>query len=244
MQQTYTTVTKTIPAGGKWSAVIPRGKTITFTAASNNANVSLLLFNAHDGAERYNMPDSLKAQYTAFLTTNNVLMSDQGRVLASIVDDGVGWHDTIGGYITAAQVTEKFGETTYQLQRNERYTNGEDNLLIELFRNGLSRRDLGPVVNLFSKVVCEADGRLTFVEQVQPGHTVTLRTEMDVLLVLSNTPHPLTTAINYPTSAITIDIADAKPAERLDPAVQHRGENERAFENTWEYVQLTKGSDV
>ena len=93
-------ITKTIPAGGKWSARIRRGKEITFTALEDGANVSLLLYNADDTAERYNVSDTLKAQHTAFLTKGNVLMSDNGHVLASIVEDEVGWHDAISGYST------------------------------------------------------------------------------------------------------------------------------------------------
>ena len=38
-----------------------------------DANVSILLYNMRDTSERYNMPDTLKAQYTAHLTKGNVL---------------------------------------------------------------------------------------------------------------------------------------------------------------------------
>ena len=47
--------------------------------------------------ERYNMPDTLKAQHTAFLTQGRVLYSDMGRVLCSIIADTCGWHDTVCG---------------------------------------------------------------------------------------------------------------------------------------------------
>jgi len=242
MQQTNVIVSKIIPSGGKWSAFIKRGKEITFTISEEQANVSMLLYNAHDFAERYNMPDSLKAQYTAYLTKHNVLMSDQGRVLASITEDSVGWHDTIGGYSTKAQIEAQFGASTYQELRNDRYCNGEDNLLIELFRSGLSRRDLGPVVNLFSKVYCDEEGNMHLSpNHVKAGDTVTIRTEMDVFIALSNTPHPLTGAVTYPQSDVIIEVRDTTPTTIDDPCVLHRAENKRAFENTWEYVQLTQG---
>lgn len=242
MQKTKEVVSKMIPSGGKWSTFIKRGKEITFTALGEEANVSLLLYNAHDLSERYNMPDTLKAQFTAFLTKNHVLMSDQGRVLASITEDSVGWHDPIGGFSTREQIEAQFGVTTYQESRNERYCNGEDNLLIELFRNGLTRRDLGPVVNLFSKVYCDDEGNMHLVpNHAKPGDKVTLRTEMDVLLVLSNTPHPLTKASAYPKANVLVEVQDTIPANVNDPCVLHRDENKRAFENTWEYIQLTQG---
>jgi uncharacterized protein YcgI (DUF1989 family) len=43
--------------------------------------VSALFYNADDPLERYNMADTLKAQFTAFLTAGRVLFSDMGRVL-------------------------------------------------------------------------------------------------------------------------------------------------------------------
>jgi uncharacterized protein len=235
-------LTKIIPAGGKWSTKIRSGKQLTFTALGDGANLSLLLYNADDTSERYNMPDTLKAQHTAHLTTGNVLMSDNGRVLASIIDDSLGWHDTISGYATRLMIDERYGKTSYQEQRNDWYRSGEENFAVELFRNGLTNRDLIPVVNLFSKVSCKEDGSLHFA----PGHskkgdTITLRAEMDVLIILSNTPNPLDPSSNYPSVPVEITITDAAPVEENDICVNHRPENRRAFENTWDYVLLTKG---
>lgn len=237
-----TAITKKIPAGGKWSGRISKGKNLTFTALEDGANVSLLLYNANDTAERYNMPDTLKAQHTAHLTTGNVLMSDNGRVLASIVEDSLGWHDPISGYSTRQQINHQYGLTTYQEQQNDWYRSGEENFEVELFRNGLTKRDLVPVVNLFSKVFCDQNGNMHFV----PGHCtkgdyITLRTEMDVMLILSNTPNPLDSSSSYPAVAVELSVTDAVPVQDTDVCLNHRPENRRAFENTWEYEMLTKG---
>ena len=72
--------TKEFRPGEKWSGLIGKNKYIHFKALGDNANVSILLYNMRDTSERYNMPDTLKAQYTAHLTKGNVLMSDNGRV--------------------------------------------------------------------------------------------------------------------------------------------------------------------
>ncbi|MCM2534594.1 urea carboxylase-associated family protein [Neobacillus pocheonensis] len=235
-------ISKMIPAGGKWSVNISRGKQITFTALEDGANVSLLLYNAHDPAERYNMPDTLKAQHTAHLTKGNVLMSDNGRLLASIIEDSLGWHDTISGYTSRPLTNQKYGITTYQQQQNDYYRSGEENFAVELFRNGLTSRDLTPVVNLFSKVYCDDEGNLLYVsEHSKKGDTVTLRTEMDVILVLSNTPNPLNPDRTYPSVPIQLTIAEAEPMQENDLCFNYRPENRRAFENTWEYVLLSKG---
>ncbi|MGG7622097.1 urea amidolyase associated protein UAAP1 [Bacillus coreaensis] len=235
-------LTKIIPAGGKWSTKIRSGKQLTFKALGDGANLSLLLYNADDTSERYNMPDTLKAQHTAHLTTGNVLMSDNGRVLASMIDDSLGWHDTISGYATRLMIDERYGKTTYQEQRNDWYRSGEENFAVELFRNGLTNRDLIPVVNLFSKVFCKEDGSLHFARShSKKGDTITLRAEMDVLIILSNTPNPLDPSSNYPSVPVEITITDAAPVEENDICVNYRPENRRAFENTWDYCLLTKG---
>lgn len=237
-----TFLTKQIPAGGKWSGQISRGKLLTFTALEDGANVSLLFYNQRDTAERYNMPDTLKAQHTAHLTKGHVFMSDNGRVLASIVEDSLGWHDTISGYISRRRVDEQYGTTTYQEKRNEWLRSGEENFAVELFRNGLTTRDLIPVVNLFSKVYCTKNGAMHFASShAKKGDTITLRTEMDVLLVLSNTPNPLDPSTAYPSVPVNISISEALPLEENDLCVNHCPENRRAFENTWDYTMLTTG---
>ena len=60
---------------------------LRFTDLQGGANVSLLLYNMEEKLERYNMPDTLKAQHTAFLTTGNVCYSDMGRVMCSFIHD-------------------------------------------------------------------------------------------------------------------------------------------------------------
>lgn len=229
----------TIPAGGKWSGNIGRGKLLRFTALKGGANISMLLYNTGDLSERYNMPDTLKAQHTAHLTKGNVLMSDNGRVLASIIEDSLGWHDTISGCTTRKDTDAKYGPTNYQQLRNDWLRSGQENFTMELVRNGLGFRDLVPVVNLFSKVFCDDHGEMHFSPEHCPsGAAVTLRTEMDVLLVLSNTPNPLDPRTAYPSVPVQLEVLSSAPVDALDYCVNYRPENRRAFENTWEYYSL------
>ncbi|MGB8452363.1 MAG: urea amidolyase associated protein UAAP1 [Anaerocolumna sp.] len=230
---------KTLKPGEKWSGNIGRGRYIHFKALGNNANVSMLLYNMRDTSEKYNMPDTLKAQYTAFLTKENVLMSDNGRVLASIVEDSTGWHDTITGFVTRKMVDEKYGKTMYQELRNDWLRSGEENFKIELARNEMGVRDLVPCVNLFSKVYIEEDGSMHYDSgSCKEGATVTLRTEMDVILILSNTPNPLDESDCYPSVPVTVEVYEAPPVDLMDECVNNRTENYRAFENTWDYYNL------
>ena len=230
---------KTLKPGEKWSGNIGKGKYIHFKALGEDANVSMLLYNMRDLTERYNMPDTLKAQYTAHLTKGNVLMSDNGRVFASIVEDSLGWHDSISGYTTRKLTDEKYGKTLYQDKRNDWYRSGDENFQMELIRNNLTMRDMVPCVNLFSKVYVDEDGSMHYVNRhCTKGSTVTLRTEMDILIILSNTPNPLNESTTYPSVPVTVEVYDAPEVDLLDECVNHRPENYRAFENTWDYNNL------
>lgn len=69
--------------------------------------------NAAEKLERFNMPDSLKAQHTAFLSQGHVLYSDRGRVMASIVHDDHGWNDVLCGSSTTEQIEQYYGLQTF-----------------------------------------------------------------------------------------------------------------------------------
>ena len=89
-------------------------------------------------------------------------------------------------------MTEKYGFKNYQTARNDYHRNARDSFLIELAKWGLGPRDLIPNLNLFSKVVTDDAGRLTFVPgHSKPGDHIDLRFEMDVLVVLNTCQHPL-----------------------------------------------------
>src|SRR6201997_3668253 len=117
---------ETIQSEASWSHVLKRGKALRLTDLEGGANVGGIFYNFECPVERYNMPDTLKAQHIARLTKGFVLFSDMGRILCSIIEDTVGWHDPIGGTSSARLVTAKYGASTYQERRNEYYRNGHD----------------------------------------------------------------------------------------------------------------------
>lgn len=234
--------TKSLEAGEKWSGVVKKGSLFRLTASGNTANVSMLLFNTHDRTERYNMPDTLKAQHTSHLTKGHVLMSDNGKAMAGIIEDDTGWHDSFGGFSKTSWTDAQFGKTTYQSERNERYRSGEENFSMELFRNGLTMRDTVPVVNVFSKVAVKDGGEMVFhQENAGAGEAITFRTEMDLLIVLSNTPHPLDTSTVYPSVPVKLEAGVSEPIAENDICLNLCGENRRAYENTWEADLLSEG---
>src|SRR5690348_7252987 len=153
---------ETIQPGAAWSHVLKRGTALRLMDVEGNANVGALFYNFECPVERYNMPDTLKAQHIAHLTTGLVLYSDMGRILCSIVGDSLGWHVPIGGCSNPGLVAERHGERTYQEARNECYRNGRDSFLVELGKWGLGPRDLVPNVNFFSRVTVSPDGEMQF----------------------------------------------------------------------------------
>ena len=110
-----------LPGGGHRSFVLKRGQLLRLTDLRGGANVSLTLLNANEKTERLNLPDSLKCQHTAKLTSGHCLYSDMGRVLAAITADTCGWSDSIGGVLCACEVAEKYGQGRYQELRNGFY---------------------------------------------------------------------------------------------------------------------------
>jgi urea carboxylase-associated protein 2 len=221
---------ETLPPAASWSRVCRRGTALTLTDLEGGANVAALLYRADDPLERYCMPDTLKAQHVSRVTTGVALYSDMGRVLASVVADTCGWHDTICGHTTAALVAERWGAATYQDHRNDWRRSARDAFLVELAKHGLGRRDLVANLNFFSKVDVGDDGAMRFVEHnSDAGDSVTLRFELDTLVLLSSVPHPLDPAPDWDPRPVQISLARvAEPA--ADDAVRMAcAENERGF---------------
>jgi urea carboxylase-associated protein 2 len=238
---TTASVTKTklgLRGGQAWSGRLRRNQRLRLVDLEGRACVSALFYNAADPLERYNMADTLKAQFTAFLTAGRVLYSDMGRVLASIVADDCGWHDTISGLGDAAANAARFGAGSYQTYRNEWHRNARDNLLVELGKHGLGKRDVVANVNFFVRVGVGETGGLGWVAgNSRPGAAVELRFEMDTLVVLSNTPHPLDPAKSYGPPPVELVISDGPPAAADDPCRLSRPENGRGFALTAAYLK-------
>lgn len=222
-----------VPGGGHWSYALPRGTTLRMTALEAGANLSIVLYSAREKLERYNMPDSLKAQHTAHYTRGHVLMSDMGRAMASITADSLGWHDPLGLLLDDRLMTEKYGKHRYQEYRNGMYRSGRSGLLIEIGKYGLAKRDLIAPVNFFSKVTVDDEGRFHFVpDHAKAGDQVDLRLDMDVILAFSTAPHPLDPAPMYDPKQIGLALWRSGPAPKDDYCRAFRPENARALHNT------------
>jgi urea carboxylase-associated protein 2 len=223
-------VEEDIPGGAMWSYALKRHHTLRLTAAESGTNVGAMLYSLDHPLDRLNLPDTLKAQHTAKLTTGNALLSDMGHVLCSISADSCGWHDPLAGHSTAALVRTKYGPSTYQLERNAFHRNARDQFLIELAKWGLGKMDLVANINFFSKVTVDADGRMRFVTgNCAAGSYVDLRAEMDTLLVLNTCQHPMDPDSQYNPKPVHISVWKSDPPSADDPCRTACPENARGF---------------
>lgn len=239
---------ETLRGGQAWSRRLARGQILRLTDPTGHACVSALFYNAREPIERYNMADTLKAQFTAYLTVGRVLYSDMGRILVSIIADSCGWHDTISGCGDAASAEARFGPGRYQELRNDFHRNARDNFLIELGKHGLGKRDLVANVNFFVRIIADELGRILWVpDNSHAGAAVELRAEMDTLVVLTNTPHPMDPATAYAPPPVEIVIRAAGPHELAGPddaCWRARPENPRGYALTEAYLREIEGGST
>jgi uncharacterized protein YcgI (DUF1989 family) len=219
-----------IPGGAAWSFPVRAGRLVALTALGPDANATMLLFGS-DRLDRLNIPDTLKAQMSACIKAPMVLMSDRGVALASVVSSSLDWHDCLGG-VGHDRHLARFGSSSYAMDGNDWRRSARAGLLSELTKHGLGEADLHGCVNFFAKVGIADDDRATM--DYVPGHstagdTVTLRTEQDVLLVLSTAMHPLSTA-DYAPAGVRVEVATSPPVRLDDPSLTFRDESARALE--------------
>jgi urea carboxylase-associated protein 1 len=172
-----------VPARAPWSSVVAAGQVLSIVDLGGNQAVDCLLYHAHDTSERYSAADTIAAQGSLFLTTGSVLRSCEGRPLMTVVADDVGRHDTIGGACSKESNTLRYGHHT----RHQHAC--VENFLREGAKWGLGKRDLVSNINWYMNVPVEADGTLAIVDGLSsPGLTVSLRAELDTLVLVSNCP--------------------------------------------------------
>ena len=201
--------------------------------------MGMLLYNAYEKSERYNMPDTLKGQHIFYLTAPFCVHSDMGRLFCSITADTAGWHDTVCGCSDAELVEAKYGEKNYQEARNDCYRDARRAFLVELAKWGLGKRDLVPNLNWFSKVVSDEAGKLSYVSGASPaGSYVDLRFELDTLVILNTCQHPLDPNPEYEPKPVELSVFNSPVPSKDDPSIKIRPENLRAFENTHTYNAL------
>lgn len=205
---------------------------MTLTDIEGGANLGMLFYNPEMLFERYNAPDTLKCQHTFKLTQGHCLYSDMGRIFCSITKDTAGWHDTLCGNSTSKLVSERWTPRNYQTDRNNWHQNGYDSFLTELAKYGLGPRDVAANINWFSQVKANDQGQLQLIDgSEKKGQSVTLRFEMDTLVIMHTCPHPLNAAQHYPKKPVLIELSQAAKISSDDQCLNYCPENARGYEN-------------
>jgi urea carboxylase-associated protein 1 len=175
-----------IPAGDYWIDIIKTGQYLRIVDVEGNQAADTLFFNAGDVAERYSAVDTIRAQHNVYLSFGSKLLSTAGNVMAEIVADTVGRHDTLGGACASESNTVR-----YALDKRTMHA-CRDSYLLAVARHdglGLGKRDLSHNINFFMNVPVTTDGGLTFADGLSgPGHYVEMRAGMDIIVLISNCP--------------------------------------------------------
>jgi uncharacterized protein len=227
---------ETLPGSSSWSHILKRGTALRIEAIEDNSNVGAIFLNADNPSERLNLSDTLKAQHIARLAKDSVLYSDMGRILCSITDDTLGWHDPLGGCSDATLVEKKYGRLSYQEAKNNWHQNALDGFLIELAKYGMNGRDLMMNVNFFSKVAVREDGGMQFVENHSAaGSAIELRSEMNTLVILNTCQHPMDPDKTYAQRPVKLTIKKVEAPGPDDACRNACPENGRGFILTERY---------
>jgi len=205
---------ETVPAGSYATRVVGRGTRLRLTDPDGGACAHLLLFRADASWERLNAADTMKVPWQAYLGAGHPLLSDQGRVLATIVADTSGHHDALCGMPDSARAQ----------------------MLLGVHKHGMDIRDVAPSVSLFKGVRVGDDGGLSFTGGAGPGAAVELLVHLPLVVVLTNAPHPLD-----PSPAVTdLDVVAWQSVNDLTRPVSSEPEYLRALfntESTWAAAQ-------
>jgi urea carboxylase-associated protein 1 len=193
-----------IAAGAPWSYVLKAGQTLRIIDLEGQQAVDALFYAARNHAERYSMQDTILALGTPYIGLGARLMSSEGRPMMTVTADTCGRHDTMAGCCSCESNSVRFGHETKYLHACR------ENFILEVGRHGMTKRDIVPNVNFFMNVPISPDGELAVVDGIsEPGGSVDLLAEMDVLVVLSNCPQLNNPCNGFTPSPIRVLIWDA-----------------------------------
>lgn len=221
---------ETIAPGGYAAKRLDRGARLRLVDLEGDACVSMLLFNAERPVERLNVADTLKVQWNAYLGAGKLLLSDMGKVLMSVLEDKSGTHDAFCGASNAASNAAKYGDG----DNWGPHPNARDRFLLAAAKFGLGRKDVHPCINWFKGVTILPDGATRLVSARAQGQSVTLRAEMDVVVILANCPHVLDPRRDYVVSPVRALAWRGPVTLADDPIRKATPEGLRAFLNVEE----------
>lgn len=216
-----------VAGGGYTHLAVARGTQVRLTDLVGDACAHVLAYRLDRPWERLNVADTVKVQWQVYLTAGHLLLSDQGRVLASIVGDTSAHQDALYGTSSRARNEERYGDGSAQGPTPA----GRELFALAAAKHDLARRDLPPSISFFQGVRIDDDGRPVFEGSAGPGASLTLRAEVPLLLLVANTAHPLDPR-EYVSTPLEVLAWRGEPTAETDPLWTATPEGRRAFVNT------------
>jgi urea carboxylase-associated protein 2 len=218
-----------IAPGGYAHRVLAPGTTVRLTDVDGDACAHVLLFRATDPWERLCVADTVKVQWQAYTSAGQLLLSDQGRVLATVMADTSGCHDSICGTTTLVGNTERYGSGSPEGPSPA----GRELFVLAAAKHGLTPRDLPPSISFFKGVRVEPDsGRLIWTGGSGGPSLIELRAELPLLVLVANTAHPLDPRADWQCSTLEVLAWRGEPSGPHEAHWTATPERERAFLNT------------
>ena len=126
---------ETVAPGGYASHRIARGTRLRLIDLQGDACASMLLFNAECPVERLNVADTMKVQWNAYLGAGQLILSDMGRVMMSVLEDDAETHDLLCGASSEASNARVYGDG----KNYGAHPNARDRFMLAVAKYGLGR---------------------------------------------------------------------------------------------------------
>ncbi|GAA4758823.1 urea amidolyase associated protein UAAP1 [Citricoccus nitrophenolicus] len=221
-------------AGGNYThRVLDRGVTVRLTDLAGDACASVLIYNTTEPWERLNVADTMKIQWQVYSGAGQVLLSDQGRAMATVLEDTSGRHDGLYGPSLRARNEERYGDGQVQGPSPA----GRELLAVAGAKHGLQRRDLPAALSFFQGVTIHDDGRPEFTGSAGAGHSLAFVTEMPCTVLIANAAHPLDPREDYTCTELDVVAWRSGDAVQDPSAMAVDPERRRAYLNTAEYLR-------
>jgi urea carboxylase-associated protein 1 len=170
---------KVIAPGAFYSGPVLKDEHLRIIDLEGRQAVDFLCYDLHDTKNRYNAGNTLKLNRSIYISKGVKLYSDRADVLMTLVEDTVGFHDTIGGCCSAHSNYRRYGV--------KNTPNCYDTFVAAIEPYGMDSRDIPANLNFFMYVPVREDGSSEILEgRSVPGDYVDLQAERDVLVAISN----------------------------------------------------------
>ena len=188
-------------AFGRYTTMsLARGTRIRLTDTSGDVCVHTLLYRAGALHERLNVADTVKVPWQAYPGTGHPLLSDAGRLMATIVADTSSRHDALTGATTLEGNAARYGAGT----AHSASPAARELLTLGALKSGLGPADVAPSLSFFKGITVDPAGSIAFTGSAGPGAAVELLLQIDAVLVLANTAHPLDPRPDFTGTAVDI----------------------------------------